>query len=303
MEVGEVVAALGGWGLPVRSVAPLSGGLNSTVWSVRAADGRRYVAKLADVESAAGFRSGLRVARRAAQHGFRSGPPVPLPDGSLSLVVPGGELAVLEHVPGRRPDPAVEADLVRTGSVLARAQSTVEGERPCLDRELAWPWPWAETALSGIPMPTGLRDAAGRALEDARRVTERDGLPVQVVHGDPAFDAFVLAPGTVPDRRRDGMIDWAATMGAPALYDLGTVAAVNADHPDRLQAVLRGYLAAAPGRAAELHRLPAFTRLRWMCVALYFADRIARGIVRGADTGANHRGLAEAHHRLTAPDG
>jgi hypothetical protein len=30
-------------------------------------------------------------------------------------------------------------------------------------------------------------------------------------------------------------IDWAATMVAPALYDLGTVAAVNADRPDRLR--------------------------------------------------------------------
>jgi len=263
------------------------------------------VAKLADSESAAGFRSGLRVARRAAQHGFRSGAPIPLPDGSLSVLTPAGELALLEYVPGRPVEPASEADLARAGAALARAHSTLAGSVECVDGEQVWPWPWAEDALARIPMPAEVRSAARRALGDARRVTERDGLLVQVVHGDPALDAFVLAAGAADrtDEEQDGIIDWAATMAAPALYDLGTVAAVNADRPDGLHAVLRGYLDVEPGRAAELRRLPEFTRLRWMCVALYFADRIARGIVRGGSSEANHRGLAEAHRNLTSASG
>lgn len=302
MEVAEVVAALGNWDSPISSVRPLASGLNSVVWAVRGADGADYVAKLADAESAEAFRTGLRGAERAAQRGLRSGPPVPLPGGALSVTVAAGELALLEYVPGRGLDPACESDLVRAGAVLARAHAALASDVDCVDPELRWPWPWAEHALSRIPMAAELRSAAGRALDDARRVSERDGLEVQVVHGDPAADAFRLGSGTCAtgDRQRDGLIDWSAAMAAPALYDLGTVAAINAGHPDRLHAVVSGYLGTQPTRAIELHRLPTFARLRWMCVALYFADRIARGIVRGGSVDANHRGLAEARVRLTS---
>ena len=301
VEVAEVFAALGSWDSEISSVRPLTGGLNSAVWAVRGADGTRYVAKLADAESVGAFRTGLRVAGQAAQRGVRSGPPVPLPGGALSLTLAAGELALLRYVPGRGLDPTSESDLVRAGSVLARAHAALTSDVDSVGPQLCWPWPWAEQALTQIPMAAGLRSAAGRALEDARRVSERDDLRVQVVHADPANDAFRLGPDTtVADE--DGLIDWAATMAAPALYDLGTVAALNADHPDRLQTVLRGYLPVEPARADELHRLPTFTRLRWMCVALYFADRLARGIVRGSSVEANQRGLLEAQTHLTAAD-
>jgi Ser/Thr protein kinase RdoA (MazF antagonist) len=302
VDVADVFAALGAWDFRISSVRPLAGGLNSVVWAVRGADGAHYVAKLADVESAEAFRTGLRVAERAARRGIRSGPPVPLPGGPLSLTVTAGELALLEYVPGRGLDPTCESDWVRAGAMLAQAHAALASDVDCIDPELRWPWPWADHALTRIPMAAELRGAAGRALQDARRVTERDGLRVQVVHGDPAADAFRLAPatGTTDDRHRDGLIDWAATMTAPALYDIGTVAAVNAAHSDRLHAVVRGYGRTQPATPTELRRLPTFTRLRWMCVALYFADRIARGIVRGGSADANQRGLTEARARLTS---
>lgn len=278
-------------------MVPLRGGWNSTVWLVRAVDGRRYVAKLADEEERTGFRSGLRVARRAAERGFRSGPPVPLPDGSLDVTVPGGAVALLEYVQGRQADVDSVADLRRVGSALARAHACLGADVECLDQSLVWPWPWADDALVRIPMPAEIRDAARRALDDARRVTEMAGLALQVVHGDPASDAFILDEARVED---DGMIDWSATMGAPALYDLGTVAAVSRGHPSRLAAFLQGYLDIEPTIADQLRLLNTFTRLRWMCTALYFADRIARGIVRGGLPEANRLGLAEAHAQLNS---
>jgi hypothetical protein len=117
----------------------MQGGWNSTVWSVRGVDGRRYLAKLADAEASTGFRSGLRVARRAAERGFRSGPPIPLPDGSLDVTVPSGALTLLEYVQGRRAEVGSGADLRRMGGTLARAHACLAADVECLDPSLVWP--------------------------------------------------------------------------------------------------------------------------------------------------------------------
>jgi Ser/Thr protein kinase RdoA (MazF antagonist) len=297
VDAADLLRVLARWERGPLSVVPVQGGWNSTVWLVRAAEGRRYVAKLADAAERTGFRSGLRVARRAAERGFRSGPAVPLPDGSLHVCVPGGAVALLEYVQGRRADVESVADLRRMGGALARAHGCLAAEVECLDPSLVWPWPWAEDAVARIPMPAEVSDAVRRALDDARRVTAVAGLLVQVVHGDPAVDAFVLDAARVED---DGMIDWSATVGAPALYDLGTVAAVYRRHPGRLAAFVQGYIDVEPAIADQLRFLETFTRLRWMCTALYFADRITRGIVRGGPPEANRLGLAEAHAELNS---
>lgn len=84
-------------------------------------------------------------------------------------------------------------------------------------------------------------------------------------------------------------------MAAPALYDLGSFTAISNDDPAAQHAFLQGYLDVRPGAVDELAHLPAFTKLRWMCTAIYLADRIARGIVRGGSQEANRRGLAVAH--------
>lgn len=296
VDARDLLRTLARWDRGILSAAPMQGGWNSTVWMVRAADGRRYVAKLADADTSTGFRSGLRVARRAAERGFRSGPPVPLPDGSLDVAVPGGALALLQYVPGRRAETGSAADLRRTGSALARAHASVAADVECLDLSLVWPWPWADDALLRIPMPVDVRDAAARALDDARTVAETVGLRVQVVHGDPAPDAFVLDDACA---EADGVIDWSATMGAPALYDLGTVTALHRRHPGRIAAVLQGYRDVQPAIADDLRLLDTFVRLRWMCTALYFADRIVRGVTRGGAPHANTAGLAEARDHLS----
>jgi Ser/Thr protein kinase RdoA (MazF antagonist) len=83
-------------------------------------------------------------------------------------------------------------------------------------------------------------------------------------------------------------------MAAPRLYDIGTVAAVNADDPSRVRGILGGYLAVAPELDQQLPFLDTFTRLRWMSVAVYMADRIARGILRGGSAEENNRTLRRA---------
>jgi Ser/Thr protein kinase RdoA (MazF antagonist) len=138
------------------------------------------------------------------------------------------------------------------GAALARAHASLAGEIDCLDGRLVWPWVWAEECLVEIPMPAGVRDAARRVLDEARRVTLQAGMPVQVVHGDPAREAFVL-DRTRPER--DGLIDWSATMGAPALYDLGCLTVTTGDRPDAVRHCVRGYVDVAPGSADFLpHR-------------------------------------------------
>ena len=89
-------------------------------------------------------------------------------------------------------------------------------------------------------------------------------------------------------------------MGAPILYDLGTVAAVCRGHSDRLAVFLEGYLDVEPTVVDQIPLLNTFTRSRWMCTALYFADRIARGIDRGGSPEANRLGLAEAYTQLNS---
>jgi Ser/Thr protein kinase RdoA (MazF antagonist) len=292
MDTRELLDLLAGWELDVRAAERVSGGLNASVWVVRAG-GRRYVAKLADTEDSAGFRSGLLVARWAADRGFPSGAPVPRPDGALSLTTPAGVLALLEYVEGRPADVASAADQRRMGEALARAHAALAGGMGCLDRSVVWSWPWADAALARIPMAAEVRDAGRRVLDQARQVAEEKALPVQVVHGDPARDAFILNDD-LPDR--DGVVDWSATMGAPVLYDLGTVSATD---PSGLRSFLDGYLAVAPEPIDHLSCLDTFTRLRWMCVALYAADRIARGILRGGPENMNRQLLARAYGGMT----
>jgi Ser/Thr protein kinase RdoA (MazF antagonist) len=222
------------------------------------------------------------------------------PDGSLSLTVTAGELALLDHVEGRLPDLRASDDLRRVGAALARAHARLAGDLDAVDPALVWPWPWAEEAVARIPMATDLRDGVRHVRGDARRLVARAHLPIAVVHGDPTRDAFLLHPA---DPEQDGIIDWSATLGAPAVYDLGTVAAVHAEEPGVVDGILRGYADVDRGIAGQLPLLPILTRLRWMCTALYFADRIARGIVRGGSAESNQHGLTRATAGLAARTG
>lgn len=148
-------------------------------------------------------------------------------------------------------------------------------------------------------MASRVHDAAARALDEARDVTTRISPRMGVVHGDPGLDAFRLRDESPQE---DGLIDWAAAMEAPLLYDLASFAVMTRETPEALPPCLEGYRHVAPEVSGELRHLGVFVRLRWMCHAIYFASRLERGITRGAASEAENRErLSEAYAGLTEP--
>lgn len=302
MDANQLRAVLARWDGSVASIEELAGGWNSSTWLIHLSgiggSVGRYVAKLADIGDADAFRGGLRVAATAASRGFPSGPPVPARDGNPAVDLPEGVLALLQYVPGRPPSTTSQADARRVGQTLARAHRALAEEGAALSEHHTWPWTWADDCLHGIPMPPEVRDAAARALDDARSISARTPLRVGVVHGDPGLDGFRLQdePG-----QGDGLVDWSAAMQAPLLYDLGSLAVITRHRPRLLAWALDGYKHVAPEVSEELGHLGTFVKLRWMCNAIYFAARLDRGITRGAGSAAeNEKGLAEAYAGLTA---
>ncbi|MFI6347173.1 phosphotransferase [Streptomyces sp. NPDC050560] len=213
------------------------------------------------------------------------------------MAMHAGELALLAHVPDTPPD-APRADTARRdGATLARAHRALADAADALDPRRTWPWTWAPAALTDIPMPERVRGAGFRVLDAAERAAARGGLRLGVTHGDPNPDAFRHHPS---DPGRDGLIDWAATMGGPLLYDLACYAVMTRDDPLLLDRCLAGYRAHTPGLTAELVHLDTFVRLRWMCSGIWFAARAARGILRGPRPDPdNERGIAEALRGMT----
>ncbi|MFJ5677965.1 phosphotransferase enzyme family protein [Streptomyces sp. NPDC093097] len=301
MDANRLRTVLAHWDGSVASIEDLPGGWNSITWLIHltGVDGGadRYVAKLVDTGDADAFRGGLRVAAAAASRGFSSGPPVPARDGSLAVELPEGVLALLRYVPGRPPAATSPAEARRVGATLARAHRALGAEATALSEHFAWPWTWADDCLRDIPMPVHVRDAAARALDDARSLSARAHLRVGVVHGDPGLDGFRLRdePGD-----QDGLVDWSAATQAPLLYDLGSLAVITNRQPRLLAWVLDGYRQVSPEVTEELGHLGVFVRLRWMCNAVYFASRLDGEIVRGTGSASdNEKGLAEAYAGMT----
>ncbi|TDC06380.1 hypothetical protein E1267_16640 [Nonomuraea longispora] len=291
LDTDRLLAALTAWSLPVVSAEPLPGGWNSVTWLVRDASGAPYVAKLSDVGSATAFLGGLRVAARAERGGLASGAPVPLPDGRLATDLDEGLLALLRYVPGRPPDASSAGDLHRMGAVLARAHRALGNDTADVGKQHRWPWPWASDCLRELPMPGHVRTRAAQVLEEAREAAPH--LRAGVVNGDPGLDGFRLSERSPEE---DGLVDWGAVLQAPILYDLACTAVLTRETPHAIRHVVAGYQAVDPAIADELPCLDTFVRLRWMAHAIYFSDRIERGLLRGVSSAAgNEEGLEEAY--------
>ncbi|WP_188193645.1 hypothetical protein [Nonomuraea sp. SYSU D8015] len=128
-------------------------------------------------------------------------------------------------------------------------------------------------------------------LDEARRAGAR--LRIWVVKGDPGLDGFHLSEDSPAT---DGLVDRAAALEAPFLYDLACVAVLTRDKRRAIRHVVEGYRSLHPEVEGELEHLDTFVRLRWMANAIYFADRIERDVFRGSvDPEANHKGLAQAY--------
>ncbi|WP_146615640.1 phosphotransferase enzyme family protein [Nonomuraea aridisoli] len=285
MRHDRLLSALAAWRLPVEGVEPLPGGRDSTAWLVRAPGGARYVARLSGAADAAAFTSGLRVAARAGRRGLACGAPVALPDGRPAAELPEGVLALLEYVPGTVPDAGSPHDLRRMGAVLGRAHRLLADAVDDLPERLRWPWPWASACLREAPMPSHVRRAAARVLDEAREATPL--LRLGVVHGDPGLGGFRLSDASPA---RDGLVGWDAALHAPLLYDVACVAVLTRDTPRALRHVLDGYRTLDPAIVRDLDHLDLFVRVRWAVTAIHYARERQR---RGSEVG--EAALAEAY--------
>jgi homoserine kinase type II len=288
--------ALSSWDLAIRSARAINTGWNSATWEIRCRDGQRYVAKLVDPDSE-GFPAGMRVAAWLGDQGFRSGRPVPLPDGSLVRLTPDGYLAVLEWLDGRHPDLAAAPDARRAGRLLARAHRLLAACPVEASPRFSWPWAWVDEALDRTPLPQAPAALVRRAWRDVVRLVADAGLTVSLVHADPGPAGMLL--GDAPER--DGLIDWTTALRGPLVYDLAALA-MSAQTPDAaaLTAMVDGYLDVNPSLRPELRHLDDVRAARWVADALYFAHRIDRGITRGGPPLANRDGLDRACRALLA---
>lgn len=296
LSTDDLRIALRAWDLPVTQVTSLEGGWNSATWLVEA-DDVRYVAKLADHHDATSFTNGLRIAAYARAHGFAAGAPVPTRQRELTLPLSDGMLAVLEHVPGRHPDPSSPHDMRRAGRVLARAHRTIRQCPVHLGRDHEWPWHWVGECVRTIPMDDRVREAINHVWAEATDAVTGSHLPTTLIHSDPGLECFLLDDGPPA---RDGLIDWATPLRGPVVYDLASVRVIlSPQHERAADWCVEGYRAECPAAGDQLPYLPLFVRVRWMAHAIYFASRIDRGITRGSPTtDANEEGLARAYRGM-----
>lgn len=185
LRISDFRAALQAWGLPVARVTALTGGWNSATWLVETETGGSYVAKLADHHDAMPFINGLRIAAYAATHGFAAGAPVATRQQELALSLPEGVLSLLEHVPGRHPDPAAADDMRRVGHALARAHRAIRECPINLGPDHEWPWQWVGNCVRTIPMDDQIRDAVNQVWSEAQEMVAARGVATTLIHSDP----------------------------------------------------------------------------------------------------------------------
>lgn len=300
-----IEAALGAWPYHVESVTPTAGhGMNSTTFLI-AIGGGQYVAKLVDDIDAPGFVRSMQIAEFLATRGLRSGPPVRTRDGELTITLPeGGVLALLQHEPGVHPDMSEPRQVRRAGRALARAHGALRDYPVESDPHYRWPWEWVDRLLDTIAMPDHVNAAARRIWPEIVRTASDHQLTIGIIHADPEF---LLADDpndtSHPDQTtQDAVIDWATALRGPLLYDLACIAVMTKHKgPQVARWFAEGYAAQMPGIRPQLAHLDWLIKARWMANAIYFADRIERGIERGSTSQTfNEDGLAEAYAAMTA---
>ncbi len=289
-STNDVRVALGAWDLPEGAdLAPLAGGMNARVWSVRVG-ATMFVAKVAHTSA---LHPGLEVAEFLADRDFPAGAPLRTRAGELTVAIaPETELALLRFVPGR-PLGVSDDDLARRGRTLGRAHTLLQSFAAA-PIERRWPWSWL-TDFDTLPVGARLRQAIEGAVQRAEELVSAHALTTGVLHGDAAGPDFFFEEAS----GRAGLVDWGAVMHGPLLYDLGTVCGLRHLEGDRRRIVLTAYLREAPLHEDELVFLDDFVRLRWVVQARYFSWRIAQRVRVGiASDRENRSGLRDALRAL-----
>ena len=278
------------WGLRDASVAELTGGMNSAVWSVQFGS-QRWIAKAVPVAAAPHFEPGLALAAHVQGSGIPAGAPVHALDGTT--VVPVGDhlLALLSFVDGTPLIGRSDRDLRHMGGVLG----TVHRALADLDVIGADRFHWLDLAAAHLGIRDWVHDAIHGAIADWERIPP-SALTWGLLHSDPAPEAFLLNEATGVC----GLIDWDHAVVGPLMYDVAS-AVMYVGGPDRADALLEAYVATGALTEHEVrHALGPLMRLRWAVQADYFARRIVTGDMTGiADASENESGLDDARRALT----
>lgn len=237
-----------------QTVEPHHGGMNSRTWWVTDAAGDRWLAKWVPDGALVPMTAAVAAADLAARSGIltgRVGRPVHAWDG--------GELAVLEVVPGTPLDGASDDDQARIGRTLADVHRATAGHVV----PGALPWHWVDPA--SVETDPDLHAAVREAVT---AIDALDALVTGVGHGDPTPEAF-LADGPTT-----GLIDWGSPVNGPLLYDVAS-AAMYLGGVTSAATMVASYAAAGGPATPDLAHLDAMLRFRWAVQADYFAHRLA----------------------------
>jgi homoserine kinase type II len=256
--------------------------MNSATWFVEQ-DGRRWVAKAVGPYDQKAFAGGLAVAAELDRRGIPSGRPESTRDGALLV----NEVALLAFVPG---EPLTNQDQKRIGATLGLIHTALDG----VEIDNAERFHWVDPDADHLDIRPWLRPAIREAVGAYERLGH---LSWGLLHADPSPDAFLFDKTT----GQCGLIDWAAALSGPWLYDLAS-AAMYLGGITKSADMIDAYLETGPLDRAEAERgLPAMLRFRFAVQADYFARRIMRDDLTGLDGPAgNEKGLADARRGLNA---
>jgi homoserine kinase type II len=264
------------WHLRPGSITSLSSGVLSRSWDV-VAGAERYLARLVYVNGRHSVEAGMAAADHLCASGIEAGRPLRTLDGALAVETPGGVLAVLHHLPGRRLSGDDPEDQRLWGDRLGTVHRVLQGFGPP-DRH---PWNLLDPGAGHLRAEPWLRAAVADAAAAMTRLTVTDRLTYGFLHGDPTAQDFTLHPAS----GRAGLLHCGAGGIGPLIYDVAA-AVVYAGGPDRAAPLLDGYLAAGPIGPDELTAaLPVALRLRWAVQAdrwVRDGDRTALARARAA---------------------
>lgn len=272
------------WGLgDSLTVVARPASMNSVVAGVhRGAD--RYVAKWVPAPLRTALISGAEAAGRVARTGLATGEAVLTLDGTATVDLEAGSMALLREVPGRPLTGEPERDQSVMAATLARVHAT-NGT----DRRRADFFPWIAPDAPGADREPWIRPA----ITEVRATYAALGrITWGWLHSDPAPEAFRLDDRT----GRVGLIDWTGATRGPLLYDVAS-AVMYLGGPRRAGTFLERYAVAGrlPGHELGEH-LATFLRFRAAVQAVYFTGRLGRVAVGVAPFGrsGDARGLRDA---------
>jgi Ser/Thr protein kinase RdoA (MazF antagonist) len=277
------------WDLPGAVIEVHNGGMNSATWWVEHGS-IRAVAKHTPGWNRHALGAAMRVATMVEESGIPSGAPIPTIDGDLVVETDGGPLALLRFVPGA--EPALDETGLRViGTTLGRVHLILKDRHLDEARPLYQLDPDA-AHLAGAP--DWVRPGIMRALA-AYQALGPESLTNGLLHTDPAPEAF----RTDSDSGTTALIDWAAAVDGPLLYDVAS-AVMYVGGPNQAGPMLDAYLKTGALLAGELDRgLDVMRGYRWAIQASYFAGRIADGDMTGIeDPAENQAGLEAAREHL-----